>query len=158
MLFEAEFAKEIEKQLAIKQSNKDKTLIEKMGKQTKDESRMQRFEVANDDEHKTLMWRALMKDSAYYFDVPSIQEEKAMRKNLQRKYDSLFQPGWRPALQSRRDLVTWSCGQFNKSLEAREIPAEQHVDCENYSMLLTEFGPNYDLLRPKLGHIKGLFD
>ena len=105
MLFEAEFAKEIEKQMAVKQSNKDKSLVEKLGKQKADTSRLQRFTVEGDDEHKTLMWRALMKDSAYYFDVPTIGEEREMRKTLQRKYDQLFTPGWRPSMQSRRDLL-----------------------------------------------------
>jgi hypothetical protein len=32
------------------------------------------------------------------------------------------------------------------------------VDCENYSALLSVFGPDYSRLKPKLGHIRGLFD
>jgi hypothetical protein len=50
-----------------------------------------------------------MKDCAFYYDVPKVSEETAMKKTLQRKYDDLFEEGWRPALTSRRDLLTWSC-------------------------------------------------
>jgi hypothetical protein len=81
-----------------------------------------------------------------------------MKKTLQRKYDSILQPGWRPSLTSRRDLVQWACGQYNSSVTQRDGDAKDLVDCENYQLLLSEFGPNYDRLRPKLGHIRGLFD
>tara|TARA_B110001450_G_C17273444_1_gene340488 strand:+ start:372 stop:503 length:132 start_codon:yes stop_codon:yes gene_type:complete len=43
-------------------------------------------------------------------------------------------------------------------LEAREIGAENFVDCDNYKFLLDEFGPDYSKLRGKLGHIRGLFN
>ena len=99
-----------------------------------------------------------MKDCAFYYDVPTLEDELKMKKSLQRKYDPLFQPGWRPALTSRKDLMTWSCKQYNSSLEAREVSAENFVDCDNYKVLLNEFGPDYSKLRGKLGHIKGLFD
>ena len=36
------------------------------------------------------MWRAMMKDCAFYYDAPTIDEEVDMKKKLQRKYDSLF--------------------------------------------------------------------
>ena len=99
-----------------------------------------------------------MKDCAFYFDHPRIEEEVTMKKTLQRKYDHLFEHGWRPSLTSRRDLVTWACNQYNKSLVAREVEEERHIDCTNYAGLLMEFGPDYDRLKPKLGHIRGLFD
>ena len=100
-----------------------------------------------------------MKDCAFYFDAPTVDDEVAMRSKLQRRYDPLFQPGWLPPLQSRRDLVTWACTQYNGSLkEAEDHKAEDLVDCENYKALLFEFGPDYNRLRGKLGFIKGLFD
>ena len=80
-----------------------------------------------------------------------------MKKLIQRKYDHLFQPGWRPALQSRRDLVTWACNQYNQKLEAQSDSSDL-IDCQNYQALLFEFGPNYDSLKKKLGHVRGLFD
>ena len=55
------------------------------------------------------MWGSLMKDCAYYFDQPTTDEEVKMKRTLQRKYDHLFSVGWRPAIKSRRDLVTWAC-------------------------------------------------
>ena len=42
------------------------------------------------------MWGALMKDCAFYYDVPTIDEEVKMKKTLQRKYDTLLGAGWRP--------------------------------------------------------------
>ena len=42
------------------------------------------------------MWAALMKDCAFYYDVPSVEEENKMKKTLQRKYDPLLAAGWRP--------------------------------------------------------------
>ena len=161
MLFEAEFNAQVEKQLAEKKANKNKTLAEKLGQQHKDFSDQieKRFVIENDDPNRTLMWRALMKDCAYYFDYPTIPQEERMRRTIQRKYDDLFvSRSYRPPLTSRRDLVTWACGQYNESLKANEAGEEFYVDCENYNALLTEFGPDYNRLKGKLGYIKGLFD
>ena len=97
-----------------------------------------------------------MKDCAFYYDVPTIEDEIQMRKTLQRKYDGILTAGWRPPLTSRRDLVTWACTQYNQSQSEKETP--NTVDCENYRALLSAFGPDYDKLRPKLGHVRGLFD
>ena len=99
-----------------------------------------------------------MKDCAFYFDAPTINEENEMKTKLQRNYDQLFEDSWRPPLADRKHLVTWACGEYNKSLVSRDIEVERHVDCSNYTGLLREFGPDYDRLRPKLGHIRGLFD
>lgn len=131
MLFEAEFSKEIERQIAEKASNKNRSLVERMGMDQK-QTGAGRFKIEGDDENQTLMWRSLMKDCTFYFDVPTIKEENAMRKTLQRKYDNLLQPGWRPALTTRRDLVQWACGQYNASVTQREGDAKDLVDCENY--------------------------
>ena len=97
-----------------------------------------------------------MTDCAYYFDAPTVQDETTMKKTLQRKYDGILEDGWRPKLQTRRDLMTWACGQFNKAHTGKEGFSE--VDCENYNGMLKTFGPDYDKLKPKLGFIKGLFD
>ena len=98
-----------------------------------------------------------MKDCAYYYDVPTVEEETKMKRTLQRKYDPLFAAGWRPQLQSRRDLLTWACGQYNTSRQSAGLD-DQVVNCENYSNLLKAFGPDYERLRPKLGYVRGLFD
>jgi|DEB0MinimDraft_12_1074336.scaffolds.fasta_scaffold57808_1 hypothetical protein len=158
MLFEAEFSKEIERQIAAKQANKDKSLVERLGLQTESVDRNARFAIAGDDESQTLMWRALMKDCAFYFDAPSIDQENKMRRTLQRKYDGLFNANWRPSLGTRRDLVTWACNQYNGSLLEKGQEEKQLVDCDNYQMLLREFGPDYNKIRGKMGHIRGLFD
>lgn len=105
------------------------------------------------------MWSKFMKDCAFYFDVPTIEEENAMKKTLQRKYDTLLTPGWRAPLTSRRDLLGWACRQVNANYapglreEGKDV-----LPCENHSQLLKMFGPNYDLLKGKLGHVRGLFD
>ena len=114
--------------------------------------------MAGDDEHNTLMWSHLMKECAYYYDVPNIDDEVKMKRTLQRKYDQLFEDGWRAPLTSRRDLLTWACGQYNKTLVARDIPAEDMVPCDNYAFLLEMFGPDYNKIKPKVGYIRGLFD
>ena len=158
MLFDAEFQAEVQRQLAVKRSGA--TLAEQLGveKQASVTER-KRFTIANDDANQTLMWRALMKDCAFYYDAPTIEDEVAMKKKLQFKYDSLLQPGWVPALTSRRDLLTWGCNQYNQSVQQREdFSEDQLAPCDNYQALLFEFGPNYDRLKAKLGHIKGLFD
>ena len=82
-----------------------------------------------------------------------------MRRTIQRKYDDLFvSRSYRPPLTSRRDLVTWACGQYNESLRAKDADENQLIDCENYNVLLKEFGPDYNRLKGKLGYVRGLFD
>ena len=159
MLFDAELAKEIERQVNEKKSGA--TLAEKLGVDGPEVGvhRAKRFTIAGDDGKQTLMWRALMKDCAFYFDAPTIDDEVSMKKKLQRKYDPILKPGWIPPLQSRRDLVTWACNQYNDNLkEAEDFKDENLVNCENYKSLMFEFGPDYDRLRGKLGFVKGLFD
>ena len=39
-----------------------------------------------------------MKDASFYYDHPTINEEREMRKTLQKRYDSLFQTHWKPPL------------------------------------------------------------
>ena len=107
MLFDAEFRREIDRQLSEKKSG---SAVETFGKMAKPAPlRPTRFVIEGDDSNQTLKWRYLMKDCAFYFDIPSLEEERSMKSTLQRKYDGLFQPGWRPALTSRRDLMTWAC-------------------------------------------------
>lgn len=71
------------------------------------------------------MWKQLFTESSYYFDEPTLDQEIKMKKTLQGKYDSLFKEGWRPPLQSRKDLVEWVCFQhrsFNMEKGGPEIP------------------------------------
>ena len=159
-LFDQEFAAEVERQIAEKQANKGKSLLEKMklDSVTQKNELAPRFKIDGDDSYQTLMWRSLMKDCAFYYDVPTLDDELKMRRTLQRKYDDLFQENWRPPLTSRRDLLTWACRQYNGSLEARDVDQQNFVDCENYQALIFEFGPDYNRLKGKLGYIRGLFD
>ena len=81
-----------------------------------------------------------------------------MRKKLQFRYDDLFQETMRFPLQSRRDLVNWACQAKNDHLRSKEASEEHLEDCENYAGLLRKYGPDYDKLKSKLGHVRGLFD
>ena len=77
ILFDQEFAAEVERQIAEKKALKGKSLVEQMKLDSVNAPKKHdgRFSVPGDDEHNTLMWRALMKDCAYYFDVPNIDDE-----------------------------------------------------------------------------------
>lgn len=50
-----------------------------------------------------------MRDCAFYFDAPTIDDEVAMKRKLQRNYDGLMPEGWRPELATRKSLLTWAC-------------------------------------------------
>lgn len=77
---------------------------------------------------------------------------------LQRRYDDLFADSWKAPVQSRRDLLTWVCEQRNNYLNERSAPETMQEDCQNYGGLLRKYGPDYDALKAKLSHIRGLFD
>ena len=82
----------MQRQIADKKAKKDLSLVEKLGQdsmETRDRI-SSRFDVKGDDENKTLMWRSLMKDCAFYYDVPTLEDELKMKRTLQRKYDPLF--------------------------------------------------------------------
>jgi hypothetical protein len=81
-----------------------------------------------------------------------------MKFKLQHRYDDLFADPWAPPLQSRKDLVTWTCEKRNEYLTERAAPESLLEDCKNYAALLRNYGPNYDSLNGKLGHVRGLFD
>ena len=69
-----------------------------------------RFVIAEDEPTlQPKMWQSAIRDAAYYFDSPTLQQEIKMKKTLQSKYDALFTEGWRPPMQTRSDLVTWVC-------------------------------------------------
>lgn len=117
-----------------------------------------RFTIEGDDEYQSVKWQSLLKEAAFYFDTPTIEDENKMRKLIQRNYDDLLPLGWRAPLTSRRDLLTWSCNQANASFEQKGFPKEALLPCEKYNLLLKSFGPDYDGLKTKLGFIRGLFD
>lgn len=74
-----------------------------------EDKKLTRFSIPNDDQHRTKMWDSLMTDCAFYYDNPTIDQERKMKQTLQFRYDELLRAGWRPALQSRNDLVQWAC-------------------------------------------------
>lgn len=103
-------------------------------------------------------WNSFLKDAAFYMDLPNLQEQREMRFTLQRRYDDLFAESWNAPLQSRRDLLTWVCQKRNSYMSEKSAPEEVLEDCENYAALVRKYGPDYDALKAKLGHVRGLFD
>lgn len=117
------------------------------------------FTVEGDDAKLHLAkWKSFLKDAAFYYDVPTLQEQREVRFKLQHRYDDLFSDSWRAPTQSRKDLLTWTCEQRNAYLQERNAAEEHLEDCANYGGLLRKYGPDYDALKPKLGYIKGLFE
>ena len=97
-----------------------------------------------------------MKDATFYLDNPELKDEISMRQKLQYRYDSLFTTTMRPPLQSRRDLVNWTCQAQNAWMQEKEAPEKLMMDCTNYNKLLTTYGPDYTTIKKKLGFLKGL--
>jgi len=116
-----------------------------------------RFVIGEDEPRmQPLMWQSAIKDAAYYFDRPSLEQEQRMKKTLQSKYDSLFTEGWRPPMQTRSDLVEWVCSQHNMFVKEQGADDASLWNCENPRALIAQYGPNYDVVKAKLGYIKGL--
>lgn len=61
--------------IAEKQTYKTKTLAERMRVAHQDPNQNQRFAIEGDDEQQSLMWKSLLKDCAFYYDVPTINDE-----------------------------------------------------------------------------------
>ena len=99
-----------------------------------------------------------MRDSALYYDNPTIEDERNIKRKLQKRYDGLFEAQWNPRLRSRRDLLTWSCLEKNKAMEAKSAPETNLDDCENYSQLLQRYGPNVEHLKDKIGYLRGILE
>lgn len=99
-----------------------------------------------------------MHDSAFYYDLPTLGEEREMRWKIQHRYDDLLPEGWKAPYQSRRDIVTWTCEHRNSYMQQRNAPEGLIEDCKNYNQLLKKYGPDYGPLRAKLGHVRGLFE
>jgi hypothetical protein len=72
------------------------------------------FTVTGDDEvfHKA-KWDSFLKDACFYYDNPTLAEERIIRFKIQHRYDDLFADAWKPPLQSRKDLVQWTCQAHN---------------------------------------------
>lgn len=114
------------------------------------------FTVEGDDQYKSLLWKSMMKDATFYFDQPSIEDEQSMLKKLQYRYDSLFSTAMRPTLQSRNDLVQWTCKAQNAWMEEKGAPQELKMECSSTRALLETYGPDYTTIKKKLGYVKGL--
>lgn len=109
--------------------------------------------IPDDDQHMSKRWTAFLKDSAYYYDQPTVAQERFTLQNLKQRFDELFPSSWRPPMQSRRDLLTWVCEQRNQALAESHEP----LNC-SYNALLQDFGPNTASLREKLGDVRGLWN
>lgn len=161
-IFQRDFVVAFNKHLAEKREGASKTYAEKQDwREYRLEPAFQRhnepFVVEGDDAkfHKA-KWASFLEDAAFYFDLPTVSEQREMRFKLQKRYDELMPSA--PPLQSRRDLVLWTCEARNAYLQERNAPEETLEDCGNYSLLLRKYGPDYDALKPKLGYVRGLFD
>lgn len=97
-----------------------------------------------------------MTDCAFYYDNPTIEQERKMKNTLQFRYDELLRAGWRPALQSRNDLVQWACQSQNQAMAVKGAK-ELAWNCENPTLLIEKYGPDYSSIRAKLGYVRGLF-
>ena len=85
-MFERDFQQSFNKYLTDKQQNPNRKYSETVNA---DDYRLKDcevttpqhppFEIPNDDEFKSKKWTSLLKDSAFYFDLPTIQEEREMR-------------------------------------------------------------------------------
>lgn len=113
--------------------------------------------MPNDDGFKTKKWDSLLKECAFYFDEPTIDQEIKMKHALQLKYDDLFAEGWRPPLQHRTNLVEWACENHNNWMNEKGNEAAVK-DCTRPRTLIEQYGPNYAALKAKLGYVQGLFD
>lgn len=117
-LFEQQFATAFDKYLNEKRQNINQTYADKRDwtkyRLQPSYQEVRPFTVEGDDnKYRKAKWTSLLKDAAFYYDLPTIQEEREMRFKLQFRYDDLFTEAWRPPLQSRRDLVTWACESQN---------------------------------------------
>ena len=163
-IFERDFALAFDKHLSEKREGANRTYAEK--KDWREyrlvpafESKIKPFTVEGDDtKFHQAKWNSFLKDSAFYIDFPTIQEQRETRFLLQHRYDDLFADSWNAPLQSRRDLVTWTCEQKNAFLQERNAPEGLLEDCSNYGGLLRKYGPDYTSLKSKLGYVRGLFD
>ena len=55
--------------------------------------------MAGDDKFFSRKWEAMMRDCAFYYDAPTLEEEVEMKRKLQRKYaDDLFSDVMKPKL------------------------------------------------------------
>ena len=163
-MFERDFVFAFNKYLGEKRDGATRTYAEK--KDWKDYRLQPAFQQqhapftveGDDDKLHQAKWSSFLKDATFYYDLPTIHEQREMRFKLQHRYDDLFADSWSAPLQSRRDLVTWTCEQRNSYLQERNASEALIQDCKNYSALLRTYGPNYDSLKPKLGYVRGLFE
>ena len=163
-MFERYFVFAFNKYLGEKREGVSKTYAEK--KDWKEyrltqvfEPQVTAFTVEGDDSklHQA-KWKSFLRDACFYYDLPTVQEQRDMHFKLQHRYDDLFADSWRAPLQSRKDLVTWTCEQRNAYLTEKSAPETLLEDCANFGGLLRKYGPNYDSLKPKLGYVRGLFE
>jgi hypothetical protein len=161
-IFERDFVVAFNKYLGEKRDGASKTYADKVNWK---EYRLTQafvsknlpFTVEGDDNklHQT-KWGSFLRDTAFYFDLPTLHEQREMRFKLQKRYDDLMPS--RPPLTSRKELVQWTCEARNAYFQERNAAEGLLEDCANYNQLLKKYGPDYEALKPKLGYVRGLFD
>ena len=162
-IFERQFAEQFEKHLNKKRLGQEDLLADKVNRNDytylDGYKEVKPFTVEGDDNNlRIAKWNSLLRDAAFYYDYPTLEQEKKQRSKIQLRYDDLFENTMRFPLQSRRDLLTWACQAKNNNLQEKGAQPELLENCEAYNDLLRKYGPDYDKLRSKLGYVRGLFD
>ncbi len=157
-LFKSEFFEAYNRQLSLKKDKLNKTYAETVDRTEYGLKPLvqapQAFTIEGDDELQSKKWESALKDAAFYFENPRLDQEKQIMGKFKLRYDDLFEDGWKADFRNRHALLMWTCKQqqtyfANKGGEAGEC---------HYGELLEKYGPNYAPLRAKLAHVKGLFD
>ncbi len=158
-IFEKQLNERLQAHLEKKIADGNKTYAEKVdrSKYAVDvDHTPSQFEIRGDDPVlKPLKWASAYTDAAFYFDHPTVQQEKQIKKKFQSRYDDLFAQGYRPALQNRSTLVEWVCTQHQAFLT--EKGKEPTNNCKNVQEMIQTFGPDYSTVRAKLGWSKHMY-
>ena len=107
--YQRDFDKYLNEALAEKQAEAKKLYAEKVDRldYTPEEGYVvtKPFKVAGDDKLRTGHWNELLRDSAFYYDQPTVDEKREIKRTLQKKHDSLFSGPWKAPLGSRHELL-----------------------------------------------------
>jgi hypothetical protein len=96
------------KHLEAKKASKDKTYAE-----TADHTKYRLLPAFERTVLPNPTWAGFMRDCAFYFDAPTVDDQISMKRKLQREYDGILPEGWRPQLNNRKSLLQWACTQQN---------------------------------------------
>ena len=61
-----------------------------------------------DDQYHSKMWGSLLKNCAFYYDEPEVEDKIEMKNKLQLRYDHLLPEFWTAPLGNRKELLLWA--------------------------------------------------